>query len=230
MKMQEILEFLYDLRDNNNREWFNANKDRYKRIQAAWNAFAQELLSEITKFDSSVAGLSIGDITYRIYRDTRFSADKTPYKTHFGVFIAPGGKRSMHSGYYFHIGVGGDNDYTDGHMLCCGNYCYDKKVLNILREDIADGWDDFKRNVADVADPRFRLMMDGALKKVPREYSPDAPYADWLRLKMFGVMMTVDDDFIFAPDLAKRVAALFATTKPLNDFINRAIDYSRSEE
>lgn len=228
--MQEVISFLHDLASNNNREWFATNKSRYQAVQAHWNEFSLELLHEIEQFDPSVSGLGLSDITYRIYRDTRFSANKLPYKTHFGTFIAPGGKRANHSGYYFHIGVGGEADYTSGHMLATGHYCYEKPVLDILREDISDDWESFRREVVEKADPRFELMMEGALKKVPREYNPAAPYADWMRLRMFGVQMAVDDDWVMQPHLAQRVAALFATTRPLNDFINRAIDFARENQ
>lgn len=228
--MEELLSFLHELQDNNNREWFHANKERYLRVQAYWNKLCTDLLSEIAQFEPWAAQLTLRDTTYRIYRDTRFSADKSPYKTHFGTFIAPGGKCSMHSGYYFHIGVGGQSDYTPQHMLATGNYCYDKQVLQILREDISDDWEAFQRDVLSGVDKRFGLMLDGALKRVPREYPADAPYADWMRMRMFGMEMTMGDEFLFQPDLVKRVAELFRTTKPLNDFINRAIDFVREEE
>lgn len=228
--MKEILKFLRDLACNNNKEWFTANKERYVQIQQKWYAFCEELIAEIGKYDEDIARLTIKDCTYRIYRDTRFSKDKTPYKTHFGVFLAPGGKKSMHAGYYFHVGTGGEDYYPAGHMLAAGNYCYEPKAIKILREDISDGWDEFKTEVLDITDDAFSVDMDGALKKVPKEYPADAPYADFMRLKNYCLVMNVDDKFITAPNLAKRVAALFQTTKPFNDYINRAVDYAREEE
>ena len=96
--MKEILQFLRDLSCNNNKEWFTANKDRYQKVQAKWYDLCEQLICEVGKYDSDIARLTIKDCTYRIYRDTRFSKDKTPYKTHFGVFLAPGGKKSMHAG------------------------------------------------------------------------------------------------------------------------------------
>ncbi|MDO4958216.1 MAG: DUF2461 domain-containing protein [Prevotellaceae bacterium] len=227
--MKEILKFLRDLSCNNNKEWFNANKDRYQKVLASWHAFCEELIAEIGKYDQDIAKLTIKDCTYRIYRDTRFSKDKTPYKTHFGVFLAPGGKKSMHAGYYFHVGTGGEDTYPAGHMLASGNYCYDSKVIKILREDISDGWEEFKGDVLDNADPAFYVDMDDALKRVPKEYPADAPYADFMRLKNYCLVMNVNDDFITAPDLVKRVAELFKTTKPFNDYINRAVDYVKEE-
>lgn len=223
--MKDILNFLHDLKQNNNREWFNDNKERYRQVQDKWNSFCNELIKEIGTFDNDVAHLTLRDCTYRIYRDTRFSNDKTPYKTHFGVFLAPGGKKSMHAGYYFHVGTGDTDSYPDAHMLASGNYCYDTEAIKVLREDISYGWDDFKKDVINVADRRFHIDMEGALKKVPREYDADAPYADWMRLKSYCLTANVDDQFIMEPNLAQRVAKIFQTTKAFNDFINRAVDY-----
>lgn len=227
--MNTILQFLRELAQHNDRAWFNEHKDRYLAVQQRWNSFCESLIGEIGAFDPDIARLTLRDCTYRIYRDTRFSNDKSPYKTHFGVFLAPGGKKSMHAGYYFHVGTGESADYPHGHMLASGNYCYDPKAIQILREDISDGWDSFQQEVLAVADPRFTVDQEGALKRVPRGYAPDAPYADWMRLKSYCLVMNVDDAFITQPHLAKRVAELFRTTKPFNDYVNRAVDYVRSE-
>ena len=223
--MKTVLQFLRDLAQHNDRAWFNEHKERYLAVQQRWNEFCESLIGEMGAFDPDIARLTLRDCTYRIYRDTRFSPDKSPYKTHFGVFLAPGGKKSMHAGYYFHVGTGESNEYPQGHMLAAGNYCYEPKAIQILREDISDGWESFQNEVLAVADPRFVVDQEGALKRVPKGYAPDAPYADWMRLKSYCLVMNVDDDFITQPDLAKRVADLLRTTKPFNDYINRAVDF-----
>lgn len=225
--MKEVLKFLRELECNNNKEWFTAHKDWYLEVQQKWHVFCEELIREIGQYDEDIARLTIKDCTYRIYRDTRFSNDKTPYKTHFGVFLAKGGKKSMHSGYYFHVGTGTGQTYPHAHMLATGNYCYDPKAIKILREDIAYGWDEFNNEVLKKADSSFKIDMEGALKKVPKEFPADAPFADFMRLKAFCLATYVDDDFITSPDLVHRVAELFRTTKPFNDYVNRAVDYSR---
>ncbi len=227
--MKEILTFLQDLAAHNDREWFTANKQRYQTVQERWNDFCLQLIREIGEYDADIARLTLRDCTYRIYRDTRFSNDKTPYKTHFGVFLAPGGKKSMHSGYYFHVGTGTTDGYPHAHMLAVGNYCYDPQAVKVLREDICYGWEEFSRDVLAVADPRFKPDMDGALKKVPKGFDPEAPCADWLRMKSYGLSFNFDNDFLFAPDLAKRVAAIFRSAKPFNDYINRGVDYALHE-
>jgi len=227
--MKELLSFLRDLDKNNNREWFNANKERYLQALKTWHEFCEELIREIGKYDADIARLTISDCTYRIYRDTRFSKDKSPYKTHFGVFLAKGGKKSMHAGYYFHIGTGEGNNYPQAHMLAAGNYCYDPRAVRILREDISDEWDEFNGEILSKIDRRFVADMDNALKRVPREYPADAPYADWMRMRSYTLFTHVDNAYILKPDLAKRVAEDMRQTKPFNDYINRAVDYVNEE-
>ena len=226
--MNDIITFLQELQQNNNREWFMANKARYTALQTRFNDFVDELIGEISRFDDSVAGLTAKDCTYRIYRDVRFSSDKSPYKCHFGAFIAKGGKKSGHSGYYFHISTGGGEEYPYCHMLAAGDYCCDPEVLKILREDIVNGDGDFDRLVKQ-ADSTFQLEREGALKRNPKGFPADAPYSEYLRLKYYCLTSMPDDDFWEGEDLAKRIAEKFATTKPFLDYINRAIDFSREE-
>lgn len=170
--MDEILQFLRDLQANNNREWFAANKNRYKKAQGIWNEFCLELIREVGTYDPDIAKLTLAQCTYRIYRDTRFSNDKSPYKTHFGVFLAPGGKKSMHAGYYFHVGTGETGDYPHAHMFAAGNYCYDPRTVKILREDISFGWEEFRDEVLGVADSRFEISEMDALKKCRKGSMP----------------------------------------------------------
>ena len=227
--MKEILDFLRDLEKNNNREWFNSHKEQYQRVLKKWYAFCESLIAEIGRFDKDIAPLTIKECTYRIYRDTRFSKDKSPYKTHFGVFLAKGGKKSMHAGYYFHIGTGNSSDYPHVHMLASGNYCYDNKAVKILREDISGEWETFSTSILAKVNHLFIPDTEGALKRVPKEYDKDAPYADWMRMKSFCLTAKTDDNFILQDNLAQRVAELFKTTQPFIDYINRAVDYVKEE-
>lgn len=104
--MQAIIDFLRQLSQNNNREWFMAHKSEYQQAQARFNELTEQLILGISQFDSSVSGLTAKDCIYRIYRDVRFSKDKSPYKTHMGAYVCPGGKKSGYAGYYFHVGTG----------------------------------------------------------------------------------------------------------------------------
>ena len=225
--MKEIISFLRDLSQNNNREWFMANKARYTAVAERFNAIVDELIREIARYDTSVTGLTAKDCTYRIYRDVRFSADKSPYKTHMGAFICRGGKKSGYSGYYFHIGTGGEG-YPAAHMLAAGDYCCDPKVLQVLREDIVGGGGDFDAIVQD-ARPTFDLDREGALKRNPKGFEQETQYTEYLRLKAFCLVHTPSNDFMYADGLAQRTAALFESSKPFLDYINRAIEYVKSE-
>ena len=101
---QHTLDFLRDLAQNNNREWFAANKARYETGKKNFELFAQDLLTHLQSIDSSLASIELKQCLYRIYRDVRFSKNKDPYKTHFGVYIAKnGGRNSLFAGYYFHL-------------------------------------------------------------------------------------------------------------------------------
>ena len=226
--MKQAITFLRQLQANNNREWFNAHKAEFLKHQARFHKLVEDVISEIGKYDASVIGLTAKDCTYRIYRDVRFSNDKSPYKCHFGAFLAKGGKKSGNSGYYFHISTGGGEEYPYCHMLAAGDYCCDPEVLKILREDIVNGDGDFERVVRQ-ADASFYLEKEGALKHNPKGFPADAPYSEYLRLKYFCLTSLPGDDFWEGEDLAKRIAAKFATTKPFLDYINRAIEFSREE-
>ena len=226
--MKDIITYLRQLQANNNREWFNAHKDEFLKCQARWNELVEEVIREVSVFDPAMANLTPKDCTYRIYRDVRFSADKSPYKTHMGAFICPGGKKSGYSGYYFHIGTGGDG-YPYGHMLATGDYCCEPKVLQVLREDIVGGGGDFDDIVRSVA-PIFMLDHEGALKRNPKGFEQETQYTEYLRLKSFCLLHTPTNEFVCADNLAQRVAELFRMTHPFLHYINRAIAYVKEED
>lgn len=225
--MKEIITFLQELQANNNREWFTANKSRYVLLQSRFNGFIDELIHEISRFDTSITGLTAKDCTYRIYRDVRFSSDKSPYKTHIGAFICPGGKKSGYSGYYFHLGTGGEG-YPYGHMLATGDYCHTPKALQIIREDIAGGEGDFEAIINNVS-PTFQLDYEGSLKRNPKGFEQETEYAKYLRLKAFCLLHTPTNEFICSEHLAQRTAELFRQTQLFLHYINRAIKYSKEE-
>ena len=101
--MKQVVEFLTLLHENNDKAWFDSHKEMYKRALSCFEEFTAKLIDGIAAFDPSVRGLTVKDCTWRIFRDTRFSPDKTPYKTHMGAFVAPRGKKGGYSGYYFHV-------------------------------------------------------------------------------------------------------------------------------
>ena len=100
MDSLRILSFLNQLAANNSRPWFQEHKNEYDAVREEWMASVEQMVRRITVFDATVAHLQAKDCVYRINRDTRFSPDKSPYKTHFGAFINAHGKKSLRGGYY----------------------------------------------------------------------------------------------------------------------------------
>ena len=220
--MKEVVSFLRDLAKNNNKTWFDANKSRYKEAQAIFNDFAEKLIVGIGEFDPSVRNLTVKDCTYRIYRDIRFSKDKTPYKNHMGAFVAPGGKKSCHSGYYFHIEPQ-DSHYLGGNMLCAGAYMLDPKALKSVREEIVVNGANFDKDIKSVKSLNFESDM---MKKVPAGYDPNYEYAEYLKCRNFLMSKYVDDSFILSDNLLDNVLETFKETVDFNNMLNMAIDYS----
>ena len=221
--MKQVLRFLHALSLHNDKVWFDAHKADYLWAKGTVDELALRLIAGIRSFDDTIGPLSPADCTYRIYRDVRFSKDKSPYKTHMGIYVNRGGKKSGYSGYYFHIDGNGD------HLLAVGNYFTEPQVLKTLREDIELGGGDFRRILSGLA-PGLELDMDGALKKVPKGFPADSPDADFFRLKNFCLLQRLDDSVVLAPDLAERVLAAFRSGKPFLDYVNRAIDFCREEK
>lgn len=144
-----------------------------------------------------------------------------------GAFICPGGKKSGYSGYYFHLGTGGEG-YPFGHMLATGDYCHEPKALQTIREDIANGEGDFETIIND-ASPTFQLDYENTLKRNPKGFELETEYTKFLRLKSFCLLHHPTDEFIYADNLAQRTAELFRLTQPFLHYINRAIEYSKED-
>ena len=221
--MKEVIQFLQELSEHNEKPWFEANKKRYLAAKEKVDQLAVELIEAIRAFDDSIGPLTPKDCTWRIYRDTRFSNDKRPYKTQMGVYVARGGKKSGFNGYYFQIGAP-----ESGHMLASGNYYCPPPVLKILREDILYGNGDF-REILSKVDPRMKLDLSESLKRTPAGFPADGPDAEYFKLKNFCLLWIPDDKFVTGKDLVQRLAAIFQTTKPFLDYTNRAIDFYREE-
>lgn len=222
--MNTILSFLRNLEVNNNKQWFDAHKGEYQEARAHFNSIVEKLIEGIMAFDPSVRCIGIKESTYRIHKDMRFSKDGLPYKTHFGAFIARGGKKSGYSGYYFHVGTGSGEDYPGKSFLAVGNYYMEPKVLKILREDIELGGGDFDMIIKDLH-PSLSLDQDQKLKRAPVGFDVDGPYIEYIKLKNFCLSGEYDDSCLDVEEILN----VFRSAKPFLDYINRAIEYSREE-
>ena len=218
--LKEILEFLRELRDNNNREWFNANKERYLRLKEGFDAYTEMLIDKISVFDPEIKGLEVKDCVYRIYRDTRFSPDKTPYKIHFASYIAAyGGRNSRRGGYYVHI-------QPDGCFLSGGIYCPEPAVLKRLRQDVFDNIEEFKQILADEEFKKEFSKLDetNMLKTVPAPFPKDFPDGDLLKHKDYTVLSPKPDSFFEKGDVTDKILKVFKKLYPFDRFLNYTID------
>lgn len=222
--MKDIIQFLAALKQNNDRGWFQKHKAEYIAAQGAFNAFVEKLIAGIVSFDDSVSGVNVKDCIYRIYRDTRFSADKSPYKTHMGAFVCPGGRKSGYSGYYFQVGPE-ESGYPEGNMLATGNYRLDSKVMHILREDICMDAEDFEQRLKQAS--LFKLDDTDMLKRVPNGFERNAPYSGYLMYKAYCLVYSPGKSFMTGDNLLERTLDAFRSTKPFLQYLNRAIAYSK---
>lgn len=217
--MKEVLAFLKDLSANNNREWFAENKARYEKAKMLFDKSVEELLLRMSIIDPSLASVDVKDCLWRIYRDTRFSPDKTPYKRHFGAFIAKGGKKSGHGGYYLHIEP--DNCFIGG-----GVWCPEPKLLKKLRQNVYVHIDEFLQITENKDFKKLYQSFDAdeALKTVPREFPKDFSHPELLKLKHYVVSKEVDEAFFDKKNWLDLVVHDFEVLKPMNDFLNYAVD------
>lgn len=220
--MKDILSFLAALHDNNNREWFDENRERYRRVLAKHQANTERLISLIAAFDPTVEGATVANSTYRIYRDTRFSKDKTPYKDFFSTFIVRGGKKSGYGGYYLHISPKG-HTWGEGSFLAVGNVCPEPDVLRSLREEIEDNGVEMLRNIESSG---FMLDTTNALKRTPRGYSVAPECEGLLRQRELILSHPIDNTWLLQDDWLERTAELFKRCKPFLDQVNRATEYA----
>jgi len=207
------LQFLRNLEKNNNREWFNENKTLYHEAQQDVISFVEKLIEEMADFDEEMGKLEAKKSVFRIYRDTRFSKDKTPYKTNFGAGLGMG-KGNKISGYYLHIEPGKS-------FLAGGVYKPEPSVLKTIRQEISAFGDEFK---AILEQDEFRnyfrgLSVEDKLKKVPQGFEKDDKMAEFLKLKHFIVTHPVSDEQLLSENAVKEFTKIFKAMKPLNDFL-----------
>ena len=220
MDIQKILQFLKELKVNNNREWFAENKAWYESVKKDFENLSKELIVEISKFDEEIKHVEAKDCVFRIYKDTRFSHDKTPYKTHFGVFIATaGGRKSQRGGYYLHLD-------PDGCFFGAGVWCPQPDLLKALRQSVYDNIDELNeiRHTTSFSQYFSDFFEEGKLKTVPRGFPKEFPDAELLKLKHYLVEYTFDDDFIASDNFIQRVAEVAKCAYPLNVLLNYTLN------
>ncbi len=218
MNVSGILDFLKLLAANNNREWFHTHKSEYIRAQSDFENLLEEVIVRLSSFDESIAHIRPAECTYRIYRDTRFSADKSPYKNHIGGYINSRGKKSNHCGYYIHLEPGNC-------MLAGGSWCMPSHMLKAVRQSVCDNIEAYRAIVEDeVFRAYFPVVGESWLKTNPKGFPKDFPYPQYIRCKDYTVSYHIPDSFFDNPDFMDEIAKVFMQLKRFADFTNSTID------
>ena len=216
----DLLDFLRELAENNNKEWFNPRKQQYKRLRAAFAADMEETAQEIAFFDQRVADNLDDPATvkiFRIYRDVRFSKNKEPLKKMTSGFISPGGERP---GYYLQVQPN-DNSFAGG-----GVYRPPSQILKAIRAEINENYEELQ---AIVDNPTFRATFPGGLdqgnklKTAPRGTSRDHPAIDLLRLTSFTATRSFSDEQITSEEFHGELMAMYKALYPLNAYLDKAL-------
>ena len=218
MNIPIIFQFLKELSLNNNREWFNDHKDDYLKAQAEFENLLTAIIQRISLFDESIKGVQAKDCTFRIYRDTRFSPDKTPYKTHFGGYINSRGKKSEHCGYYVHLELGNC-------LMAGGSWCPPPNILKALRQSVYENIDEYMSIVEDPAFKKyFPVIGESFLKTAPKGFPKDFKYIDYLKCKDYSCAYKIPDEFFLDEYMLDNVSDVFTQLKRFCDFTNYVID------
>lgn len=216
--MEKVLQFLKELSENNNREWFQENKKWYDDSKEKILFLTDVLINEIGNFDASIRGLQPKDCMFRIFRDVRFSKDKSPYKTNFGSFICSGGRKSMNPGYYFHL-------EPSGCFVAGGIYMPPAETLRAVRSYLADHAEEFLEITSDSNfKASFPEMYDDQLKTAPKGFPKDHEYIDLLKYKSFIYSKTFNDKEVKSKDYVEKMVDAFRTVSPVNQFLYRALE------
>ena len=219
MNLNSILEYLADLAQNNNREWYHANKEWYKKANAEFECFIGELIAAIGEFDDSVLQNAPKDLTFKLMRDTRFSHDKSPYNPAFRAHISSSGKLPIPVGYYILLAPG-NHSFLGGGLFAT----MFKDATTMVRDYIAANGSELEAIISDKTFTEHFNVKGEALKNVPSGYDAANPQAEYLKNKSWYLEYPVPDEQIVDTDgFVKQAAQVFRMMKPFNDFLNAAL-------
>lgn len=223
MIAESTFKFLSDLSVNNNREWFNSHKDRYETARQDFIEFADKFLGELKEIEPAFYDTQIKDCIFRIYRDIRFSKDKSPYKRHFAAAFGIGGRRSGKADYYLHI-------QNHGSFLGGGMWNPNREQLANFRQEI----DYSPQTLKDIIyNDRFRthfpVISGEQLKRGPKGYPLDHPDIELLRYKEMFFMKTFANEEVLSDDFIDKLITHAAILKPFLDYLNELV-YGSEEE
>lgn len=218
MLTKDVFQFLEAIKENNNREWFTANKGLYEVAHRQVEAFVQEVITGISGFDKEIEPVAASKCIFRIYRDVRFAKDKTPYKTNFGASIAKGGRKMGTAGYYLHLEPG--RSFVGG-----GIWMPEAATLKNIRSEIYFNSTEFESILMEKQFKKTYGSLDDfdKLKKAPKDFPADFVDVELLKYRSYVVTQEVSEEMALSPGYLDHVLRAFRVLKPLVDFLNRGI-------
>ncbi|MFV0604316.1 MAG: DUF2461 domain-containing protein [Niabella sp.] len=220
MLQPSTLQFLSNLKKNNNKPWFDANRPAYEAAREDFIYFIQTVLDKFSKTEPSLLHLQAKSCLFRINRDVRFSKDKSPYKTNFGANINGDGKKAVTAGYYFHLEPG--NSFIGG-----GMWMPMPPELHKVRQEIDYNFSAFKKLIkaSGFVKTYGKLAEEEGtiLVRVPKGYNPENPAAEYLKYKSFVAIAPVQDEALTSKQLLAQTVKAYEALRPLTLFLNEAI-------
>jgi len=221
----QFIDFFTNLEKNNNREWFNLNKDLFnKSVKLPFENFIEVLLNNIKEDDENIT-LSPKEAIFRIYKDVRFSKDKMPYKTYVSAIISEGGRKDFTTpGIYLELSNNGLNFYGGAHFL-------EKEQLQNLREFIADNLDQFHSIINNTNFKKhFGNLLGEKNKRIPKEFNEIAKIEPLIANKQFYYLKPLDSKILTSKNLLPKVMELYFASKQINHFLSFGIIRTLKEQ
>lgn len=218
MLQKSTLQFLRDLAAHNDKSWFDEHRDAYQIAKADMEQFVDALLLALIPMEPALAGQKGKDAIYRIFRDVRFSKDKTPYKNHFGAFFTRGGRKWAGAGYYVHIEPGAV--FAGG-----GLWMPQGALLKATRQEIDYSFEEFQGILKEKSFAKYFKQIEGeSLRKPPQGYEADNPAIEYLKKKSFTVGTKIDEELLTSKKAIPELVKIFSAMHPLILFLNRGVE------
>jgi uncharacterized protein (TIGR02453 family) len=219
MLQPSTITFLKGLAKNNNKPWFDKNRDTYTAAKEDYEVLVTGILKALSVKEPVFKEQAAKDCVFRIFRDVRFSKDKTPYKPNFGAFFSKGGRKFPGAGYYLHIEPGGKS------FIGGGLWMPEAPLLKAVRQEIDYNFKEFSRIIEEKKFKKlFKAISGEQLKTLPQGYTADNPAIEYLKMKSYTVIHNITDVDIAGKNLEKKVVEVFDTMRPFIDFLNRSVD------
>lgn len=213
--------FLEQVKANNNRPWLAEHRQEYDALRAQWMTQLQQLIDAMAAWEPGMARIEPKNASYRFYRDTRFSTDKSPFKCFFSAALSPYGKKTPLASYYIQV-----DPRADENGLYAGLWMPDGPMLKKLRHAIVDNIEEWEEALAAPGMKQWGPWLESILpplKTAPAGWPKDHPQIEYLRMRTFGKWVRCDRAFFDDPAWPQAASRIFEGAKPMIDFINYSL-------